>query len=71
MEIKKNINVNSEIINNEFGGEGLKQALTIVKSAKESEYYKTTREVTKQALRPASNRSDLFNSNILLIFAKW
>lgn len=65
MEIKKNINVNSEIINNEFGGEGLKQALTIVKSAKESEYYKTTREVTKQALRPTSIHGDLFNSNIL------
>ena len=32
MEIKKNINVNSEIINNEFGGEGLKQALSLPKN---------------------------------------
>lgn len=66
-KMKKDIDVSiipREITNDEFTGEGLRQALTIVKSAKESEYYKTTREVTKQALRPTSS-GDLFNSNIL------
>ena len=71
-EIKEKINVPTanEVTNNEFNGEGLNQALTIVKSTKESEYYKTTREITKQTLRPVSRDGDLFNSNLLSSEAK-
>ena len=56
--------------NDEFVGGGLEQAMTLVKSVKDTEYYKTTREITKQALRPVSRDGDLFNSNVLSSEAK-
>ncbi len=56
--------------NDEFVGGGLEQAMTLVKSVKDTEYYNTTREITKQALRPVSRDGDLFNSNVLSSEAK-
>lgn len=59
-----------ETQNNEVNVEGFVEAIALAKSTKDSTYYKTTRELTKQTLRPVRRDGDLFNSNILSSEAK-